>query len=196
MDPEADLRRAVELSVANRTIRIHLIRHLQDQDRWDDALAESGVARVAFSRDFNLDLLHAHSLIQLGRALEAVEILDSTHVLPSENARASHVLWEQAHTMAAMDAMENGAYENARAFLRAALEWPEHLGQGRPYDPDERLQQFLLGVTARCLGEAQGAGVADSAAWLGGLQASLGNDLQSRLLTRAWSIGEAACRNR
>jgi len=156
-DPEADLSRAVRIDGGNRTMRIHLIRYLQDRSRWQDALAESAAGRGLFPGDFNLDLLHVTSLVQLGRAREAVEILNATHVLPSENARTSHQLYEQAHTMAALDAIEGGANQDARVHLQAALEWPEHLGQGRPYVPEERLQRFLLGVVAQRLGETQEA---------------------------------------
>jgi len=151
-DPEADLRRAVQLDGANRTIHIHLIRYLQDRERWEDALAASIAARALFPGDFNLDLLHVRSLNQLGRPREAIDILNVTDVLPSENARESHRLYEQAHTLAALDAMEGGASDEARPHLRAALEWPERLGQGRPYDPEERLVQYLLGRVEQQLG--------------------------------------------
>jgi tetratricopeptide (TPR) repeat protein len=156
-DPEADLRRAVRIDGANRTIRIHLVRHLQGRGRWEDALAASGEGRSRFPGDFNLDLLHVQSLIQLDRPLEAIDILNATHVLPSENARTSHRLYEQAHTLAALDAMEGGAYEDAQHHIRAALDWPEHLGQGRPYNPEERLVRYLLGVAAQRLGKVQEA---------------------------------------
>jgi tetratricopeptide (TPR) repeat protein len=152
-DPEADLRRAVQLDNFNRTIRIHLVRYLQDQRRWADALAESSAGRASFPGDFNLDLLHVGSLNQLGRSREAIEILNATHVLPSENARESHRLYEQAHTLAALDALEGVKYDEARRHLRSALEWPEHLGQGRPYEPEERLVQYLLGHVEGRLGE-------------------------------------------
>ncbi len=152
-DPEADLRRAVQLDGANRTIRIHLVRYLEGQRRWEDALAESGAGRALFPNDFNLDLLQVRSLIQLGRPREAIDILNATNVLPSENARDSHRLYEQAHALAALEAMERGAYDEARRNLRAALEWPEHLGQGRPYNPEERLVQYLLGHVEQRLGE-------------------------------------------
>ncbi|NIN11722.1 MAG: DUF5107 domain-containing protein [Gemmatimonadales bacterium] len=156
-DPEADLRRAVQLEGAERTIRIHLVRYLQGAERWEEALAESGAARALFPGDFNLDLLHVRSLLQLGRPREAIDILNAIHVLPSENARASHQLYEQANTLAALDALESASYEEARRHLRAALEWPEHLGQGRPYDPEERLVQYVLGNTEAMLGEPEHA---------------------------------------
>jgi tetratricopeptide (TPR) repeat protein len=151
-DPERDLRRAVQLDGTDRALRIHLVRHLQDRGRWEDALVASSAGRTAFPNDFNLDLLHVRSLVQLGRPAEAIDVLNGTHVLPSENARTSHQLYEQAHTLAALDAMEAGAHGDARRHLRAALEWPEHLGQGRPYDPEERLVQYLLGHVEQQLG--------------------------------------------
>jgi tetratricopeptide (TPR) repeat protein len=151
-DQVADLRRAVELDGSDRTIRIHLIRNLQSMDRWEDALTESATGRALFHDDFNIDLLHVRSLNQLGRPLEATEILANTHVLPSENARESHRLYEQAHTMAALDAMDSGDHEDAHRFLQAALEWPERLGQGRPYEPEERIVLYLLGQVESTLG--------------------------------------------
>ncbi|UCG87912.1 MAG: DUF5107 domain-containing protein [Gemmatimonadota bacterium] len=152
-DPEADLRRAVQLDGADRTIRIHLIRHLQGQGRWRDALRESRAGRARFPGDFNLDLLHVRALLNLGRPVDAIEILDATHVLPSENARESHRLYEQAHTLAALDAIIGAQYDEAQRHLEAAREWPEQLGQGRPYDPEERLVQYLLGRVEQRLGD-------------------------------------------
>jgi len=156
-DPEADLRRAVQLDGADRTIRIYLVRYLQDGARWEDALVASEAGRTLFPDDFNLDLLTVRSLNELGRSREAIDILNSTHVLPSENARTSHLMYEQAHTLAALDAMDRGAFTDAREHLGTALDWPEHLGQGRPYDPEERLVRYLLGVVAQRLGEADQA---------------------------------------
>jgi len=97
------------------------------------------------------------SLLHLGRPREAVAILEATHVLPSENARDSHRLWERAHALAALDALEGGANDEAARHLRAALQWPEHLGQGRPYEPEERLARYLLGFAERRLGNIDAA---------------------------------------
>ncbi len=151
-DPEPDLRRAVALAPEDRTVHIHLIRHLQEVEEWDSAILAVDGATQRFPGDFNLDLLEARALVHVGRAEDAARILTATRVLPSEHARDSHRLWEQAHTLIALDAMEAGEYQSADAHLAAALEWPESLGQGRPYEPEERLARFLQGITDEALG--------------------------------------------
>ena len=142
----ADLRRAVSLDPETRVLHVYLIRHLQDQDEWEASLAALEEARNRFPDDFNLALLEAKAFIRTDRAAEAVQILSSVHVLPSENARDSHQLWEQAHTQVALKALASGDHTLATKHLRAAMEWPESLGQGRPYEPDESLARFFLGL--------------------------------------------------
>lgn len=147
-DPEADLRLAVSRDTSDRAVLIALVQYYQRKLRWSEALAASGAGRVRFPTDFNLALLHTASLLQLGRPLEAIAILDRITVLPSEHGRTSHVLYQQAHTLAALDALDRSQLGVAERHLAAALEWPEHLGQGRPYRPEDRLQHYLLGVVA------------------------------------------------
>ena len=144
-DPGLVFQRAVEYDPDSRILRVELIRNLLDEERWLDALRASARAREIFPGDFNLDLLHARALLRLGGYLEAIEVLASTRVLPSENARESHLLYELANVGAALDELDAGNHEGARTHLESALLWPESLGQGRPYDPDERLVRFLSG---------------------------------------------------
>ena len=145
-DPGPDFRRAVAVAPGSRLLHVALVRHLQEAGRWAEALEASGRGRELFPGDFNLDLLHVRSLFQAGDHGEAIRILADTHVLPSENARESHRLYELAHVGAALDELDDGNSAAARGHLEAALEWPESLGQGRPFDPDEQLVRFLLGV--------------------------------------------------
>ena len=153
----ADFRRAVAMDPQTRVLHVYLVRHFLDEGRWDEALEALVDGRARFPDDFNLALLQARALINVGRAEEAVQILGSIHVLPSENARNSHRLWEQAHTMAALDAIDVRDNARAREYLRAALRWPESLGQGRPYEPEERLVRYLLGRVEDRMGNSPGA---------------------------------------
>ncbi len=152
-DPEFDLRKAVELGADTRSIWIRLISYLQDHSRWEDALAVSEEARARFSGDFNLDLLHVKSLNNLDREQESIEILAATQVLPSEHARDSHLLYEQAHILAAFRAIDIADYDAATNHLHMARAWPENLGQGRPYQPEDRLTTYLLGIIQTRMGD-------------------------------------------
>ena len=145
-DPGPDFRRALEVDPGHRLLRVSLVRHLQGAGEWAEAFEVSGRGRELFPDDFNLDLLHVRGLIRAGDHAGAIEILGNTHVLPSENSGEAHRLYEFAHVGAALDEFDAGDREAARRHLEAALLWPESLGQGRPFNPDERLVRFLLGV--------------------------------------------------
>ncbi|HSG06705.1 MAG TPA: DUF5107 domain-containing protein [Longimicrobiales bacterium] len=156
-DPTSDLRRAVAMEPGDRVLHVELIRTLQERERWHDALAAVAEARARFPDDFNLALMDVRTLLQVGRAADATVILDDVQVLPSESGRESHRLWEWAHTLVALDALGAGDAPTARRHLEQALEWPESLGQGRPYEPEERLVRYLLGVAEERLGDAAAA---------------------------------------
>jgi hypothetical protein len=59
--------------------------------------------------------------------------------------------------MTALDRLEAGDPGEARAGILRALEWPKRLGQGRPYEPEERLAHFLLAQVEGALGNAGAA---------------------------------------
>ena len=177
-DPGSDFQRAVEFDPESRILRVDLIRYLQDEEHWAGALEASARGREMFPGDFNLDLLHARALLHLGAYREAIEVLAATRVLPSENARESHLLYELAHVGAALGALDTGDHEAARVHLEAALLWPESLGQGRPYDPDERLVNYLLGVGAQVAGDEASAREAFEAV-VAGADATTNRSLES-----------------
>jgi len=152
-DAVPDLRRAVALEPSTRALHLALVRALQDAGAWGASLDALAAARARFAGDFDLALLTSRSLLEVGRADEAARILADVHVLPSENARESHRLFAWAHTQLGLDALDRGDAAGARDELATALTWPESLGQGRPYEPDDRLQRYVLGVAERRVGD-------------------------------------------
>ena len=149
---ESDFRRAVEMAPDLRAIHISLIQYLHGEGRWEDALAVSADARRRFPEDFDLDLLHAVALNQTERFEASIELLDEIEVLPSENSSISHQIFAEAHVLAGLDALDRADPADALDHFDMAVTWPEHLGLGRPYNPEERIEQYLRGIALRLSG--------------------------------------------
>lgn len=156
-EAEADLKDAVGHGGDMRLLHVPLVQYYQSQNRWADSLTAATAALERFKGDFNLQIMQARAFVRLERPADALTVLDATRVLPSEGARESHQLHVQAHVMAALDAYGRRAWDDAARHLTAALEWPEHLGQGKPYDPEERLIRFVLARVDARRGRAQAA---------------------------------------
>lgn len=151
---EEDLKRATASAGDRRPLSLPLIQFYQSKARWAEALAASASALDRFRGDFNLQILHAKSLVNLDRGAEALTVLNAARVLPSEGARESHQLYVQAHVLETLAAIDAGRLDEARTHIDQGLEWPEHLGQGRPYVPEERLLLFLRAIVAQRQGRA------------------------------------------
>ena len=58
-------------------------------------------------------------------------------------ARESRQLYEWVHLAKAIKLIEAGQVDQAKDHIETSREWPKHLGVGKPYDPDERLQNII-----------------------------------------------------
>ncbi len=57
----------------------------------------------------------------------------------------------------ALNNIENKKYKQAIKYLEQVREYPEKLGEGKPYDPDYNLQNYLLAYCAKQSGDKQKA---------------------------------------
>jgi len=49
--------------------------------------------------------------------------------------------------------LANEKYKSAITILEKSKEWPENIGVGKPYSPDERMQDYLLAMAYGRVGE-------------------------------------------
>ena len=150
---EKDLKRSLEFNSDLWQGWLYVIKHYQDKFEWNTAYDYSIQAMMRFPNNFNVEITHARSLLFTDRHNEAVELLRSSKVLPSEHSRSSRQYYEWALIKKGLDHMKRSDYSEAVVVLTESKEWPENLGVGRPYDPDERLQEYLLGVCYERLGK-------------------------------------------
>ncbi len=95
---------------------------------------------------------YARSLYFNDQYAKCLKELNNIIILPSEGALFGHITYRNAHTMLALQHFQKGKYSKAIAQLDEARRWPENLGVGRPYEPDERIEDFLQSLCYKQMG--------------------------------------------
>ncbi len=152
-----DIQRAVELDQANWRAWRALTDFYEKNGKLDLAL-QSALSiykkypeKPALAMDYAKALLHNHKFA------ECLEVLGRTTVLPYEGAWEGRDLYRQANLFLASRIIGQGNPKKAVLLAEKAKLWPEHLGAGKPHDPDERLENFLLAVAYERMGDRKKA---------------------------------------
>ncbi|MFN4147054.1 MAG: DUF5107 domain-containing protein [Runella sp.] len=85
----------------------------------------------------------AYLFEKVGQYKACIELLKTLHILPNEGARGAHDLFRTANIKYAINLYRQKKYKDAMQYIQQAETWPENLGSGQPYDPDNRLTQFM-----------------------------------------------------
>jgi len=142
-----------------------------DKNDWRAALAlidfylENGEAEQAFSiserfKDLypgqaSIGLAFARSLMRLEKYEEAVEFLDGYTMLPFEGATVGRDIFHEACVRIAINASKSEEYYKVIEWVEKAREWPVNLGVGRPYDVDERIEDYMTAYAHEQLGNTR-----------------------------------------
>jgi tetratricopeptide (TPR) repeat protein len=93
-------------------------------------------------------LQYANVLKHNGKYAETLKTLNRIEMLPAESDKWSgdinaHTLFRATNILSAIEQMKAGRWRKALACLKDAETWPENLGWGEPYFPDNRITQFF-----------------------------------------------------
>ncbi|SHJ70453.1 DUF5107 domain-containing protein [Pseudozobellia thermophila] len=152
---EADYEKALELKPKDWKVWEENILFYLDHQQFDQAYKRSKRAYKKFLDNYNIGLAHAKALLNTGRYTEVLSVLEKIEVLPYEHASESREIYERAHLALAVKKMKSKAYDKAIALLNKAKEWPENIGVGKPYGPDERAQDYQLALASKYIGETE-----------------------------------------
>jgi tetratricopeptide (TPR) repeat protein len=141
--PAEDYKKALDLAPDDWRPWLALARLYSGSSSFQEALDLAQRGYEKFPGNFVLGMEYARALIDSARYQEALDVLTPMVVLPYEGASEGRVLFEKAHLLLAGENVRSGKYEEALAHIAKSKEWPENLGVGKPYDPDERLQDFM-----------------------------------------------------
>jgi hypothetical protein len=143
-DEQADLEHALQIDKNNWRSWEELIGLYKKKGDNEKYLLATTEALEKIPDNYVIEMLHAGALLESANYLAAIELLKGVHVLPYEGASLGRKLWEEANLAGAKDFMTKGDYNKSIQLLQASQEWPENLGVGIPYNPDQRLSDYLL----------------------------------------------------
>ncbi len=150
-----DYKKALQLSPKDWKVQEEYVQFLLKNKKYEDALKVSKRSYGKFPDNYAIGLPHAEALLQTQRYEEVLSVLNDIQVLPYEHARESRKIYERAHLGMAISYLREKDYQKAIEVLKKSKEWPENIGVGKPYEPDERLQDYLLARSYGEIGEVQ-----------------------------------------
>lgn len=155
-DPEMvknSLERARGLAPGNWRVNLAWINDYLAREEYTQALQLAADARKQHPDNIVLGLKYAEALVRAGQHAQAIAFLEKFEALPAEGATAGRMLYREAAVRAALAALNRNNAREAIRYARKARLWPENLGAGRPYEVDERLEDYLLALAAERSGQ-------------------------------------------
>lgn len=140
----ADILKAQSLNSKDWKIWEETILFYLQNEKYDEAMVTSKKAYKRFPGNYNIGLAHAKALLHEDAFVEVIAVLKNIQILPYEHASESRKIYEQAHIGAALKQISKKDFNKAIGILEQCKEWPENIGVGKPFGPDERMQDYLL----------------------------------------------------
>ncbi len=100
-----------------------------------------------------LGMLYAEALIRDGKYKKAMDFLNDLVVIPYEGAIEGRNIYYETTIRLAFDALKRNKYKTAVKYAEKAKVWPKRLGTGKPYNPDERLENSIIAYCHEKLGD-------------------------------------------
>ncbi|MGD0000331.1 MAG: DUF5107 domain-containing protein [Bryobacteraceae bacterium] len=112
----------------------------------DKALAVAESASTQFPNEDAIKVTLARAYMNSGHYRECHATLEHATILPAEGQSDVYKLFADCQLALALEAMKQNRYDLAVEHIEGSKIYPEHLGTGKPADPDYRVQDCLLTI--------------------------------------------------
>ena len=140
---ESDLLRAFELNKNEWRCYKALSNYYEEEENYEEAVAWAKKGYAKFPQNYILAYQFSKTLLMTGNNAKSLNVIVKTNILPNEGAQAGRITYRQACLMNAIDQFNKKKFKNAISFISQAREWPKNLGVGKPYNTDERIEDYL-----------------------------------------------------
>ncbi len=149
---KAALEKARSLEEENWRVSLALIEQSLADGKYEQAAMLAWNTLKKHPERPQVGLKYASALSKLGKYEECISFLESYQIIPFEGAIRGRVIYHEAAIKAALKGLHQRDFENAIRLAEKASRWPLNLGAGKPYNPDERLENFIIAYCCEKLG--------------------------------------------
>jgi tetratricopeptide (TPR) repeat protein len=149
---QSDLEKAYEKDPKNWRIALDYGDLLEEKNLFKEALHILDKIQRQHPDNFRIGLRKAVVLNSLKEYEKSIDLLSKLQVLPYEHATGSRKIYTQAYWGSTINAIQKERWNEAKKLVEQALKWPEQLGVGKPFDPEERLSLMFLAFIEKQIG--------------------------------------------
>ena len=155
-DRLSDLERALEIGVNDWRYHHEIIKYYEAKSLFTEQLKQSQIAAGKFPENYVIGLDLAQALVNNKEYDTSLEILSKINVLPSEGSFSGRQIYGKASLLRAIELFKKGEYKGAKAKLSLSYLYPENMGSGKPFDPDERhIDLFMAEIENKLGGDTE-----------------------------------------
>lgn len=149
------LKRALELDVNNWRTALALSNNYLSNNEISKAIILGEKFIKLFPENSQIGMNYTLALLQDQQYLNALTFLENINILPFEGSTEGKNIYTTICIKLAVKAYHNGKYANAIKYAEKAKLWPRNLGVGKPYDVDERLENYIIAKANNKLGSTE-----------------------------------------
>jgi len=147
-----DLKKALEIGEEHWRYHHAIIKYYGTKKQYTMQLKQARIAAGMFPENYIIGLDLAQSLLKNKKYDQCLEVLEKIQVLPSEGSFSGRKIYGKASLLRAVKLYNQDKFNDAKKQLSLSYVYPENMGSGKPFDPDERDIDFFMGMIENQLG--------------------------------------------
>lgn len=172
---QKDYERAYAVDKDSWRSAFHLGNFYTARGMHDKALAVTVEASKRYPDEDLIKILLARTYLNNQRYQDCYGVLEKATILPFEGQRDVHELYVHCQLSLGLKDLKQKRYREATEWIEKSKEFPERLGTGKPFNPDYRMQDYLLMIAYEKSGDPAKANQAQDR-----IQAYWGEDLKQQ----------------
>lgn len=154
---ESSLNSAFQLDKNDWRVNMAKIDWLMQKNDFEAAGKIAKKYMKKYPKNARFGMYYAKSLMGMKQYDKCISFLNNFKVLPYEGATEGRSIYHEACVQAAIASLKNKKYKNALYYGEKGKLWPRNLGVGRPYDVDERMDNYIIATALEKLGKSSEA---------------------------------------